>query len=194
MEVNFFGTVNLTLRFLQDLKKSKGRLVFVTSLTTFKACPGNGPYTASKWAVQGLAETLRIELKPFSVEVSTVQPGPMNTPMTQLDILSRSWRAALDGAPKGVQSQYGADFVDKILKNATRGHSMLDTADPAAKKICQALTDKAMQYHYRSGLVTQILHTLHRLFPDSVTDAIYYKGFIGTIPAAVRHARHQSRL
>ena len=49
MDVNFHGSVALAYKFLPLLKRSEGRLLFSSSLTGFKACPMNAPYTASKW-------------------------------------------------------------------------------------------------------------------------------------------------
>jgi NAD(P)-dependent dehydrogenase (short-subunit alcohol dehydrogenase family) len=68
LEVNFFGIVAITQAFLQHLKKTRGsRVINLSSMAGLFGGPGFGPYSASKHAVEGLAKSLKEELRPWGV-------------------------------------------------------------------------------------------------------------------------------
>src|SRR5919205_2011600 len=75
LEVNVIGQVAVTQAFLPKLRATRGNVVFVGSIAGRSALPFLGAYAASKHALEAIADTLRVELKPFGVEVSIVEPG-----------------------------------------------------------------------------------------------------------------------
>jgi NAD(P)-dependent dehydrogenase (short-subunit alcohol dehydrogenase family) len=80
METNFFGTLWVTQAALPVLRaQGRGRLIQVTSEGGVRAFPGIGAYHASKWAVEGLSESLRQEVAGFGVDVICLEPGPYST-------------------------------------------------------------------------------------------------------------------
>ena len=80
METNFFGALWVTQAVLPALRRSGGgRLLQVTSEGGVRAFPGIGAYHASKWALEGLSESLRQEVARFGVQVTCVEPGPYAT-------------------------------------------------------------------------------------------------------------------
>lgn len=79
MEVNFFGTVNVTKAFLPHLRKSRGKIFNFSSVFGFMGFPLTSLYCASKYAVEGLSESLRGELAPHGVQVCLIQPGGYRT-------------------------------------------------------------------------------------------------------------------
>lgn len=79
-EVNVFGTQLLTQRFArQMIKKQKGRIIFITSISGLMANAFSGAYVSSKYALEGMASTLSQELMEFGIEVATVNHGPYLT-------------------------------------------------------------------------------------------------------------------
>lgn len=78
-EVNFFGVWALSKEALPLLRKSKGTLVMISSLSGTMALPGLGAYCASKFALEGMTEAWRHELKPFDIDVISIQPGAYKT-------------------------------------------------------------------------------------------------------------------
>ncbi|MEO8668666.1 MAG: SDR family NAD(P)-dependent oxidoreductase [Bauldia sp.] len=81
METNFFGAFRVTKAVLPTMRAQKsGRIVNVTSLAGIVPLPFWGIYNASKFALEGLTETLRHELRPFGIKVSAVEPGSIKTP------------------------------------------------------------------------------------------------------------------
>lgn len=78
-EVNVFGSLAVTNAFLPLLRKAKGRIVQIGSLTGWFPLPFSGPSSASKATVEAFADVYRLELKPLGVEYVMVQPGNMLT-------------------------------------------------------------------------------------------------------------------
>ncbi len=82
LAVNFYGGVHLALAALPTLlAQGRGHLIFVTSMDGKKGIPPDGPYVAAKFALTGLAEVMRQELKANGVDVTTILPGRVDTPM-----------------------------------------------------------------------------------------------------------------
>jgi len=75
MEVNFFGTVYCTRYAMRDLLKSKGSVVGISSIAGFQGLPGRTGYSASKFAMQGFLDALRVENMKTGLHVMTVCPG-----------------------------------------------------------------------------------------------------------------------
>ena len=76
METNFFGLTRMVRHVLPLMReKKKGKLVAFSSINGLLGIPFEGAYTASKHAIEGYLECLRMEVKPFGVEVMTVEPG-----------------------------------------------------------------------------------------------------------------------
>jgi NAD(P)-dependent dehydrogenase (short-subunit alcohol dehydrogenase family) len=81
LEINLVGQVAVTQAMLPALRRARGRIVFVSSIGGRMAFPFNGPYHASKWAIEAVGESLRNELRPWGIEVSLVEPGSVATPI-----------------------------------------------------------------------------------------------------------------
>ncbi|MBN8192862.1 SDR family oxidoreductase [Bacillus sp. NTK074B] len=79
-EVNVFATLETVQLAAQKLvKKGSGKIVFMSSMAGISATPYVGPYTATKHAVEGIAQTLKSELEEFGVKVATINPGAFET-------------------------------------------------------------------------------------------------------------------
>jgi len=75
IEINLLGPVNMTLAALDHLKSSRGHIVFVSSVSGIRAIPTGSIYSSSKAALRSLAESLRLELKPYGIHVGVIVPG-----------------------------------------------------------------------------------------------------------------------
>ncbi|MBX3016822.1 MAG: SDR family oxidoreductase [Bdellovibrionaceae bacterium] len=80
-EVNVFGLIDMTQKFLPLIRETGGRIVNISSISGRLAAPFLGPYSASKFAVEGLTDSLRRELAPQGISVSLIEPGPIRTPI-----------------------------------------------------------------------------------------------------------------
>jgi NAD(P)-dependent dehydrogenase (short-subunit alcohol dehydrogenase family) len=80
-ETNYFGVARMTLAVLPEMReRSQGHIITVSSLAGLVPVPFWGHYNASKFAVEGLMETLRHEARPFGIQVALVEPGNIKTP------------------------------------------------------------------------------------------------------------------
>ncbi|MFA5955957.1 SDR family NAD(P)-dependent oxidoreductase [Hyphomicrobium sp.] len=80
MEVNYFGVLALTKRLLPAFRaQRRGRIVIISSESAFAGQPANSPYCASKWAVEGWAESIAYEVEHFGIDIILVEPGPYRT-------------------------------------------------------------------------------------------------------------------
>ena len=93
MRVNFFGTLYPTYFAVPHIKQSRGSLVAISSLTGKRGTPSYAIYGASKFAVRGLYDSLRLELASDGVHVGVVSPGFVATPLRQrvLDASGQPW-------------------------------------------------------------------------------------------------------
>lgn len=78
-ETNFFGVLRVSRATLPALRASGGRMVVMSSVSAYSGNPGLSAYVASKWALEGWAESIATELRPFGVQVAVVEPGLYRT-------------------------------------------------------------------------------------------------------------------
>lgn len=78
-EVNVFGALAVTQAVLPRLRATRGRIVFISSLSGRISTPGTGAYNSSKFALEGLVDALRVELRPWHIRTSLIEPGPIAT-------------------------------------------------------------------------------------------------------------------
>src|SRR5262245_5535409 len=80
-EVNVIGQVAVTQAFLPLLRVGRGRIVNIGSIAGRSALPFTSPYCSSKFALEGLSDSLRMELRQWGISVSIVEPGSIRTPI-----------------------------------------------------------------------------------------------------------------
>src|SRR5215475_8847089 len=85
-EVNVFGQIAVTQAFLPLLRKGHGRIVNMGSIAGRATIPLMGPYSASKFALEALTNALRLELQPWGIPVSVIEPGATATPIWEKSI------------------------------------------------------------------------------------------------------------
>ena len=99
METNFFGVLALTRALLPTFRaQQRGRIVVVSSNSAFAGEPANSIYVASKWAIEGWAESLVYEVERFGIDVVLVEPGPYRP---------RSGRARRASCPRAAPTRPG---------------------------------------------------------------------------------------
>ena len=85
LETNLFGVLRTVYATLEDLKRTRGRLVLVGSVSGHLGVPGSTAYTMSKFAVRGLAQSLGHELAAYGVAVTLISPGFVESELAQVD-------------------------------------------------------------------------------------------------------------
>ncbi|HKV55263.1 MAG TPA: SDR family oxidoreductase [Candidatus Binataceae bacterium] len=100
LEVNLFGTLHATQAVLPAMRRARaGNIVTIASLAGRRGIPRLGGYSASKFALVGLTEALRVELFGSGVRVSLVMPGVVDTPMTKSEQTAEGSRWIAEGMP-----------------------------------------------------------------------------------------------
>ncbi|SRR5216683_571839 len=165
--VNVLGLVAITQAFLPLLRQGQGRIVNMGSLAGKVAFPLWGPYAASKFAVEALTDALRMELLPWHLMVSLVEPFVIATPLWKKIAPRLSENSTQDA-----QRLYGPllSYVDDSMPRT--GQSGLP-ADNVAKAVVHALTAKTPKTRYvvtKPGLSLMI--RLLRLLPDRIRDRL----------------------
>ncbi len=168
LEVNVIGQVAVTQALLPALRRARGRIVFVGSIAGRSALPFLGPYAASKHALEAIADTLRVELQPFGIHVSIVEPGTIRTP-----IWTKSAAVAdelANGAPPALGELYGeriAAFRKVAMQRGAKGAS----ADDVAGAVEEALTRERPRTRRLVGLDAKLRSGFERL-PDRLRDRV----------------------
>jgi NAD(P)-dependent dehydrogenase (short-subunit alcohol dehydrogenase family) len=156
METNFFGVLALTRLLLPTFRaQRRGRIVVVSSNSAYAGEPANSIYCASKWAVEGWAESIAYELDPFGIDVVLVEPGPYRTEI---------WNSSPRIKPPG--SAY-LPLLDK-LEQAIDAHVAKDARDPqeVAVVIAQALAAARPRFRYPVSPQAKIAHVLRGKVPS----------------------------
>lgn len=168
-EVNVFGQVAVTQALLPHLRRTRGRIVFVGSIAGKSALPFLGPYAASKHALEAIADSLRVELQPFGVGVSIVEPGSIKTP-----IWTKSAEVAEEihqRLPPALAELYGARIAAFRRAALKRGAGGL-AADEVAKKVETALECDRPSARVLVGRDAKLRARVEHL-PDRVRDRVY---------------------
>ncbi len=99
-ETNVFGVLRTIYATLDDVKRARGRLVILGSVSGHVGLPGSTAYVMSKFAVRGLAESLAHELRPYGVAVTLISPGVVESEIRQVDNRGRWHPGAREPMPK----------------------------------------------------------------------------------------------
>jgi NAD(P)-dependent dehydrogenase (short-subunit alcohol dehydrogenase family) len=169
LEINLVGQVAVTQAFLPALRRGRGRLVFVGSIAGRSALPFLGAYAASKHALEAVTDSLRIELRPFGIEVAVVEPGTIGTPIwTKGAATFQRIAASLPDGALGVYADRLAAFRDAAAAAGRRG----EPAAKVAQAIEHALTAERPRTRYVVGRDAKRRARVERL-PDRWRDRVY---------------------
>lgn len=131
MDLNFFTAVNLTKAVLPDLRQQgSGHLVYLASTAALIGVYGYTAYSASKWAVRGFAESLRTEVEPVGIKVSTVFPPDTLTPGYEAEMERKPPETV--AASGSIKPRDPGSVATAILDGVLAGRSEI-TADPTTK-------------------------------------------------------------
>ena len=148
LEINVLGAVAMVQAFTPLLRESRGRIVTIGSLGGRLAQPMAAPYCASKHALEAISDALRLELLPWGISVSLIQPGAVKTPIWDKGL--RAGAELLRSAPPEVRTLYGA-AVDIATKMAI--HENETGVDPleVARAVQHALLSARPRTRYPVG-------------------------------------------
>jgi NAD(P)-dependent dehydrogenase (short-subunit alcohol dehydrogenase family) len=168
-DVNVVGQVAVAQVVLPRLRAAEGRVVFVSSVSGRVATPLMGPYTASKFALEAIADALRVELRPWDVAVVLIEPGTIDT-----DI----WREAeetVDRAEAALSPEHRslyADHVTTFRRAVPKIRSSASQPEKVAAAIERALTAERPKARYLVGTDARVQVALQAVLPTRVWDAM----------------------
>ena len=169
MEVNVIGLHAVTKAFLPLLRKNKGRIINIGSISSFMASPGSSSYAASKFAVRAISDSLRIELKPFGMFVSLIAPGAIESSIWDK---SRAYK-------KNLSKNADTELLDVYKLFVKAGEKMIDSITPisaveVAKVVAHGLTSKNPKNVYFVGNDAKKVYILSKL-PRRLLNWLYIK-------------------
>ncbi|MFZ4703032.1 MAG: SDR family NAD(P)-dependent oxidoreductase [Candidatus Methylumidiphilus sp.] len=168
-ETNVFGTLELTNRVLPVMRgQGEGRIIINSSILGFAAMPYRGAYNASKYALEGLADTLRLELVGSGVYVSLVEPGPISSRFR--DNAYAMYLKNIEPETSCHREKY-QELEARLLK---QGPAVPFTLGPEAvlKRVIHALEAKRPQARYYVTFPTYLFGYLKRVLPTSWMDEL----------------------
>jgi len=173
--VNFWGPVRVTQAALPFIRRSAdGRIINVGSVSQYLTIPMGCSYPVTKAALQRLTRALRAEMKPFGIQVCSVEPGGVDTPMMDLDDDQRSrlWASFSDE----LRPQYEAEF--KYPGDAIQSTFPLWSAEKFAERVYRTvIRADRMKVNYVIGPGVWILPLMRRALPDAVRERLFERMF-----------------
>jgi NAD(P)-dependent dehydrogenase (short-subunit alcohol dehydrogenase family) len=174
LEVNVVGQIAVLQALLPALRRARGRVVLMGSIAGRSALPFLGPYAASKHALEAVADSLRLELRPFGIDVSLVQPGSIATPIwTKGAARADDLRAKVPPETAELYAQPLARFRQVAL---SRGPG--EDPDVVARAVEHALTAPRPRARYVVGRDAHLRAWIERL-PSRVRDRVLAKVLTG---------------
>jgi NAD(P)-dependent dehydrogenase (short-subunit alcohol dehydrogenase family) len=167
LDVNVVGAVAVTQAVLPLLRRAQGTVVLVGSIGGRVAMPFGGPYHATKWALEALADSWRLELRPQGVGVALIEPSAISTPIwAKAREGVEAQIAGLDAEGRELYAERLAEFAEQ-LESADRSG---DEVGKVAAKIAAALDGSGGRYPVGRG--AGAITRLRPLVPDLVWDRV----------------------
>ncbi len=182
-DVNVFGMVSVTQAFLPMLRRRRGRIINISSAASSLALPMVAPYASSKYAIEGLSDSLRRELAPCGVNVVVVCPGQTETAIfakseeeTQSRVDSNSPAIDYDYLPALTRFQELMHQSESSRRPPTR----------VARVVHRALTVKHPKRRYHVGWDAHASVFVRRFVPDALVDWLIARQFRPTVSPETR--------
>lgn len=179
-EINFFGSLNVLKAFMPLIRNGechsggKGRVINIASSSTYMTFPMASAYTVSKQALKTATMHLRMEMAPFGVQVTTLDPGAVDTPMSANhgENAARQWAAI----PDHLRLQYKEHFIDteSMMQKTFALYDPDRFSEDVYKKI---IISKHLKPVYVLGPGVAAMPWMHRLLPIQQVENIWARLF-----------------
>ena len=169
-ETNLFGVHDLTRRLVPAMRaRGAGRIVMCSSLLGFVGIPWRGPYVATKFALEGLSDVLRLELHGSGVEVVLIEPGPVTSRIRQNSI--PNFERWIDWEASALAPLYRASLLRRLYEKRGPDRFELPAAAVTAALV-RALEDPRPRLRYRVTVPARAFALLRRLLTGRMLDRI----------------------
>jgi short-subunit dehydrogenase len=171
-ETNVFGLQEVTNAVIPVMRRQgHGRIIQISSLLGLVPMPYRGAYNASKFAVEALSDTLRLELRGTNIFVSLIEPGPIVSHFRDAALAAYKHSIKIEESAHKNSYQRLTNNIQEVKDNAT----FTLKPDSVVKKIIDALENKKPKAHYYVTVPTYLLATLKRLLPTCAMDWVLAK-------------------
>lgn len=169
LEINVIGQLAVTRAVLPRLRESRGRVVFMSSLNGRLSMPLIGAYCASKFALEAAADALRIELRPWHIDVAIVEPAQTDTDMWRTaDDMVEQFEAALTAE----QRDHYARHITGLKKSIPLSQKLAIPAEKVSAVVAKALTARSPRSRYVVGVGPKLQVSLMTNLPTSLSDFV----------------------
>jgi len=156
-ETNFFGVVRMVKAVLPSMRQQRqGQIINVSSLSGVSSIPFMGVYSASKFALEGYTEALRLEIKPFNIHVSLTEAGFLRTPMMN--------KRQVAAAPLKEYDPWRQRAFDAIRDHEQKAPG----PELVAQTVLSIIGSKAPRLHYLIGSQAKVATRLQQFLPEKV--------------------------
>ncbi|NXJ16972.1 RDH16 dehydrogenase, partial [Odontophorus gujanensis] len=172
LNVNLVGLIEVTLSLLPQLKRARGRVVNVASVMGRLACFGGGD-CPSKFGVEAFSDSLRLEMRPFGVKVSIIEPGYFKTNITNSEAIEKSFISIWERLSDETKASYGKNYLQEFLA-ATRAMTKKCNPNLSLVTDCMehALTSCHPRCRYAAGWDAKLLYIPLCYLPSALSDII----------------------
>jgi NAD(P)-dependent dehydrogenase (short-subunit alcohol dehydrogenase family) len=168
-EVNVIGQIAVTQAVLPLLRRARGRIVNMGSIAGRGTIPMMGPYSASKHALEAVTDALRLELYPWGIEVSIIEPGAIATPIWETSRrVSLEIEAEMPAEGKPLYESAANSIREMVNQAAARAIP----PDAVVEAVLHALTARRPKTRYLVGRDAKLRAVMLKWLPDRVQDWI----------------------
>lgn len=170
-EVNLLGPLALTRAVIPQMREQGGgKIINVSSLGGRLAFPFGGLYSASKFALEGLSDALRMELEPFNIKVSVIEPGPVTTEFFDVAALGVE-QAVAD--PKNTPYRAAFEKLDRLQEITS---SRAWTSERVAEVILKAIANPNPRPRYTAATSGDfLLFVMRKILPTKLVDRFWQR-------------------
>ncbi|RAN86727.1 short-chain dehydrogenase [Bacillus sp. SRB_28] len=169
-ETNLFGAISITQLALPYMREQKsGKIINISSISGQVGFPGLSPYVSSKYALEGWSESLRLEVKPFGIDVALLEPGSYNTNIWEVG-------KQLAENQSDTTSPY-KEYMDKIQKHINNGNDTLGNPMDVANKIVEIAEARRTTLRYPIGKGVKFMIFAKKVLPWRLWEFLVLRSF-----------------
>ena len=169
LEVNVIGQIAVTQAFLPLLRRGRGRIVNMGSIAGRGTIPLLGPYSASKYALEALTDALRMELQPWGIQVSIIEPGAIATPIWEKSAKeAEGLEASVSAEAKALYGEAVIRIREAIAQAAQRAIA----PEAVVRAVHHALTAARPRTRYLVGTDAKLRAWMVKWLPDRIQDKL----------------------
>ncbi len=173
-ETNFFGWHSLTKEVIPYMKESgSGRIIQNSSILGFMALKYRGAYTATKYAIEALSDTLRLEMKNENIKVIIIQPGPITTKFRENSYIR--FKESIDWQVSDYKLLYLNKIIPRLEAQKLKKTTFELLPNAVSEAVIHACTASNPRIRYRITWATVIMMYLKRSLTDNLFDRISSK-------------------